>query len=131
CGALGALPMTGVIVRSATNVQAGSATRMATIFHGLLILLFAALLPWLVRMTPVACLAGILVYTGAKMVNLRQARSFAAFGKGWAFIYLATVAAIVATDLLIGVLIGFALSLLRLALQASRLQVRLDHDADG
>ncbi|MEI2430324.1 SulP family inorganic anion transporter [Lysobacter yananisis] len=131
CGALGALPMTGVIVRSATNVQAGSATRMATIFHGLLILLFAALLPWLVRMTPVACLAGILVYIGAKMINLRQARSFAAFGKGWALIYFATVAAIVATDLLVGVLIGFALSLLRLALQASRLQVRLVHDADG
>lgn len=132
CGALGALPMTGVIVRSATNVQAGSATRMATIFHGLLILLFAALLPWLVRMTPVACLAGILVYTGAKMANLReQARGFAAFGKGWVFIYFATVAAIVATDLLVGVLIGFALSLLRLALQASRLQVRLVHDVDG
>lgn len=131
CGLLGALPMTGVIVRSATNVQAGSATRMATIYHGLLILVFALLLPWLIRMTPVACLAGILVYTGAKMVNLQQVRGFAAFGKGWAFIYLATVVSIVATDLLVGVLIGFGLSLLRLALQASRLQVRLDHDTDG
>nr|BFE92614.1 hypothetical protein GCM10020185_31500 [Pseudomonas brassicacearum subsp. brassicacearum] len=32
CGLLGALPMTGVIVRSSANVQAGATTRMSTIF---------------------------------------------------------------------------------------------------
>ncbi|NEK71119.1 MAG: SulP family inorganic anion transporter, partial [Xanthomonas perforans] len=64
CGFLGALPMTGVIVRSAANVQAGAATRASTILHGSWLLVFAMLLPWLLRMTPVACLAGILVYTG-------------------------------------------------------------------
>jgi MFS superfamily sulfate permease-like transporter len=132
CGVLGALPMTGVIVRSAANVQAGSATRVATILHGGWILVFAMLLPWLLRMTPVACLAGILVYTGIKMVNLKQMRSLATYGRGTALIYLATTLAIVATDLLTGVLIGFALSLLRLALQSSRLKVGLDaYDESG
>ena len=132
CGVLGALPMTGVIVRSAANVQAGSATRVATILHGGWILVFAMLLPWLMRMTPIACLAGILVYTGIKMVNLKQMKGLAAYGRGTAVIYLATTFAIVATDLLTGVLIGFALSLLRLALQSSRLKVDLDsHDEPG
>nr|WP_225737629.1 SulP family inorganic anion transporter [Dyella acidiphila] len=132
CGLLGALPMTGVIVRSAANVQAGSATRMATILHGGWLLVFAMLLPWLMRMTPVACLAGILVYTGIKMVNIKQINSLAQYGRGTALIYLATTIAIVATDLLTGVLIGFALSLLRLALQSSRLKVGLDkHDQPG
>jgi MFS superfamily sulfate permease-like transporter len=132
CGVLGALPMTGVIVRSAANVQAGSATRMATILHGGWILVFAMLLPWLLRMTPVACLAGILVYTGIKMVNLKQIRALADYGRGTALIYLATTLAIVATDLLTGVLVGFALSLLRLALQSSRLKVDLDkHEEPG
>ncbi|GGA14065.1 SulP family inorganic anion transporter [Dyella caseinilytica] len=132
CGMLGALPMTGVIVRSAANVQAGSATRMATILHGGWLLVFAMLLPWLMRMTPIACLAGILVYTGIKMVNIRQINSLAAYGRGTALIYLVTTLAIVATDLLTGVLIGFAMSLLRLAVQSSRLQVDLGkHDEPG
>jgi MFS superfamily sulfate permease-like transporter len=127
CGLLGALPMTGVIVRSAANVQAGSATRMATILHGAWILVFALLLPWLMRMTPVACLAGILVFTGIKMVNFKQVKALAVYGKGTAWIYVATTVAIVATDLLAGVLVGFALSLFRLALHSSRLKVGLDH----
>ncbi|MDR3446242.1 MULTISPECIES: SulP family inorganic anion transporter [Dyella] len=127
CGLFGALPMTGVIVRSAANVQAGSATRMATIMHGGWLLVFASLLPWLMRMTPVACLAGILVFTGIKMVNFKQVKALAQYGKGTAWIYVATTAAIVATDLLAGVLIGFALSLFRLALHSSRLKVGLDH----
>lgn len=130
CGALGALPMTGVIVRSAANVQAGAATRMSTILHAGWLLVFAMLLPWLLRMAPVACLAGILVYTGVKMVNLRQVRTLAAYGRGTAAIYLATMLAIVATDLLTGVIVGFALSLLRLSLHSSRLKVNV-HEPEG
>ena len=62
CGLMGALPMTGVMVRSAANVQAGATSRMSTILHGTWILGFVLLLPWLLRMAPVAALAGILVY---------------------------------------------------------------------
>ena len=130
CGAFGALPMTGVIVRSAANVQAGSATRVAAILHGLWILVFAALLPWLLRMTPVACLAGILVYTGIKMVDPAQMKNLAKYGPGTVMIYIATTIAIVATDLLTGVLIGFGLSLLRLALQAAQLTMSMDPRCD-
>lgn len=74
CGFLGALPMTGVIVRSAANVQAGAATRTSTILHCSWLLVFVMLLPWLLRMTPVACLAGILVYTGVKMIKIEQVK---------------------------------------------------------
>ena len=132
CGFLGVLPMTGVIVRSAANVQAGSATRMAAIMHGGWLLVFAMLLPWLLRMTPVACLAGILVYTGLKMVNPGQVKDLAVYGKGTALVYLVTTIAIVATDLLAGVIIGFGLSLFRLALLSSKLKIGLhDHPEPG
>ncbi|RUL78276.1 SulP family inorganic anion transporter [Dyella choica] len=132
CGLLGPLPMTGVIVRSAANVQAGSATRMAAILHGGWLLVFAMLLPWLIRATPVACLAGILVFTGIKMVNLKQMKSLAQYGRGNFVVYAVTTLAIVATDLLTGVLVGFALSVLKLALQSSRLRMGLtDHQEPG
>src|SRR5690606_34438033 len=52
CGFAGALPMTGVIVRSSANVQAGGKTRLSTILHGIWILGFVALLPWLLREIP-------------------------------------------------------------------------------
>jgi len=131
CGLFGALPMTGVIVRSAANVQAGAASRMSTVLHGAWLLVFALLLPWLLRMTPVACLAGILVYTGIKMINPKQLKELAVYGRGTAAICVATALAIVATDLLAGVLIGFGLSLLRLALHSSRLRVGLEKHEEG
>jgi len=132
CGVLGALPMTGVIVRSAANVQAGSATRAAAMLHGAWLLVLAMLLPWLLNMTPVSCLAGILVFTGIKMVKFRQVKDLAAYGKGTALVYLTTMVAIVATDLLVGVIIGFGLSLFRLALLSSKLKADLlEHDEPG
>src|SRR5690606_17806817 len=40
CGALGVLPMTGVIVRSGANVEAGAVSRVSAILHGVWLLLF-------------------------------------------------------------------------------------------
>ena len=71
CGLLGALPMTGVIVRSSANVNAGARTRASAIFHGLWLLAFVLLLGSLLRQIPVASLAGVLVYTGVKLVDFK------------------------------------------------------------
>ncbi|MCE3544498.1 SulP family inorganic anion transporter, partial [Escherichia coli] len=64
CGIAGALPMTGVIVRSSANVQAGAKTRASTMLHGIWILGFVALLPFVLREIPMAALGAILVVTG-------------------------------------------------------------------
>ncbi len=42
CGLVGALPMTGVIVRSSTNVQAGAETKRSAILHGVWMLAFGS-----------------------------------------------------------------------------------------
>ena len=75
CGAAGALPMTGVIVRSSANVQAGAITRLSTILHGIWILGFVALLPWILREIPMASLAAVLVVTGWRLVHVGHVRS--------------------------------------------------------
>jgi MFS superfamily sulfate permease-like transporter len=129
CGLLGALPMTGVIVRSSANVQAGARTRLSTVLHGAWLLLFIAMLPGILRLTPVAALAGVLVYTGFKLVDARQIRQLSGYGWGSVAIYFATMLTIVASDLLTGVLVGFGASLLRLAWNASRLHTELRQDA--
>jgi len=46
CGLVGALPMTGVIVRSSANVSSGAKSRLATILHGSWLLLFVVASPF-------------------------------------------------------------------------------------
>lgn len=125
CGLLGALPMTGVIVRSAANVQAGGTTRASAIMHGMWLLFFVGLLGFVLRSIPVASLAAVLVYTGYKLVNLKQIKELAKYGWGEVFIYFATMISIVATDLLTGVIVGVALSAVKLLLTFARLKTEL------
>ncbi|WP_421682901.1 SulP family inorganic anion transporter [Stutzerimonas urumqiensis] len=123
CGILGALPMTGVIVRSSANVQAGARSRFSAIFHGAWLLGFVLLLPGVLQSIPIASLAGVLVFTGCKLVDLKALRGLRRYGRMPVAIYLITTLMIVATDLLTGVLTGFALTLVKLAWGASRLKI--------
>ena len=125
CGLLGALPITGVIVRTAANIQAGGRTRASTMLHGLWLLAFAVLFPQLLRLIPIASLAAILVFTGWKLMNPKALRALWEYGKGEAAIYAATLATIVVCDLLTGILVGLALALVKLLYTFSHLGVRL------
>lgn len=128
CGGVGALPMTGVIVRSSANVQAGATSRNSAILHGVWLLSTVAIFPWLLNHIPTAALAAILVYTGYKLVNIAKIRKIAGYGKAELGIYFATLIGIVATDLLTGVVIGFALSIVKIAYTFSHLKVRQEFD---
>ncbi len=110
-GLLGGIPMTGVIVRSSANVQAGATTRLSTILHGIMILAFVALLPGFLRLVPTAALAGVLVVTGWRLIGVHHLLDLLRnHGRMPAAIWVATFAGVVTTDLLTGVLAGLALS---------------------
>lgn len=127
CGLAGALPMTGVIVRSSANVQAGAITRMSAVLHGAWLLGFAALLPWLLREIPMAALGGVLVVTGWKLVSVSHVRHlFHHYGLLPAAIWAVTFVLVIATDLLTGVLVGLALSVLELLPNFRRLRLKVD-----
>ena len=132
CGFLGVLPMTGVIVRSSANVQAGAVTRASAIMHGVWLLLFASVLPFTLLYVPVSVLAAVLVYTGYKLAYPKIVPSLLKFGKSEVFIYFVTILVIVLTNLLTGVLVGLGLSLLKLLYVFSHLEVRKEENvAEG
>ena len=131
CGLLGALPMTGVIVRSSANVNAGGATRWSAFMHGAWLLLFVVFLASFLRLVPTAALAAILVFTGFKLVNFRVIKELRKYGWSEVAVYAATVAMIVATDLLTGVIVGIALAAGKLLLVFSRLKAELDVDSNA
>jgi MFS superfamily sulfate permease-like transporter len=127
CGLAGALPMTGVIVRSSANVQAGAKTRWSTIMHGAWILGFVALLPGLLREIPMAALGGILVVTGWRLVSLSHVRHlFANYGLLPAAIWATTFILVVTTDLLTGVLVGLGLSVVELIQHRKTLRLKVE-----
>ncbi|MBI4909652.1 MAG: SulP family inorganic anion transporter [Acidobacteria bacterium] len=124
-GLAGGLPMTGVIVRSATNVAAGAQTRLSAMMHGLWLLLLVAAVPFLLRLVPTASLAAVLVYTGYKLVNPENVKRLLRYGGAPVFIYAATLVMIVATDLLTGILVGLACSLLKVVYGLTHMEVRV------
>ncbi|MEK6644244.1 MAG: SulP family inorganic anion transporter [Planctomycetota bacterium] len=126
CGLLGALPMTSVIVRSSANVQAGAKTRASSIMHGVWLLVFAAALPFVLRLIPTAGLAAILVFTGIKLMNVKAIKDLAQYGRGEVMIYTATVVMIVVSNLLTGVLVGVGLSIAKLLYTFSHLNINVD-----
>jgi MFS superfamily sulfate permease-like transporter len=131
CGLVGALPMTGVIVRSAANVQAGARTRKSAMLHGLWLLVFVCLLTPVLRTIPVAGLAAVLVYTGYKLVDIRHIVELRKFGWSEVGIYLATLFTIVATDLLTGVVVGIGLSAAKLLYTFAHLQTEITAEVHG
>jgi MFS superfamily sulfate permease-like transporter len=128
CGLLCVLPMTGVIVRSAANVQAGAKSRMAAVYHGVWLLVFVSFLPSILRLIPTASLGAVLVYTGYKLMNVNAVRELRAYGRSELWIYLSTMAAIVSTNLLIGVLVGVGFAVAKLLYQTQTLETEYSHD---
>lgn len=126
CGFLGVLPMTGVIVRSATNVAAGARTRLSAVLHGLWLLVLVAAVPWLLRMVPTASLAAVLVFTGYKLVNIDNIKRLLRYGGAPVLIYAATLIGIVATDLLTGILVGLGLSILKVIYARTTFVIRME-----
>lgn len=131
CGLLTVLPMTGVIVRSAANVQGGGRTRAATMLHGGWLLLFVFFLPFVLRLIPTASLGAVLVFTGYKLINLQAVKELAQQGRDEVAIYAATLATVVATNLLTGVLVGVALAIAKLLYTTQNLDTHLAHDHDN
>lgn len=126
CGFLGALPMTGVIVRSSANVKAGGETRQSAIFHGLWLGAFVLLMPSVLSFIPTASLAAILVYIGYKLVDVQAIKKLNDYSRWEVVIYAVTVTMIVSTDLLTGVITGVGLALMRTILALAHLDIQVE-----
>ena len=132
CGIAGALPMTGVIVRSSANVQAGAKTRWSAVMHGLWLLAFVVAVPFVLEKVPVASLAGILVFTGVKLVDWKSAKAlYLKYGKMPLVIFVATIVGIVGFDLLTGVIFGILLSFGKLVHTASQIDIWVEKSKDS
>ncbi|MBA0884083.1 SulP family inorganic anion transporter [Flavobacterium undicola] len=109
---LGGLPMTSVVVRSSANSNAGAKSKMSTIIHGVLLLLSVLIIPVVLNKIPLATLATILILVGYKLAKPSTIKHFWEKGKYQFVPFIATMIAVVATDLLKGVMLGIVISVI-------------------
>jgi MFS superfamily sulfate permease-like transporter len=110
--AVGALPMISEIVRSKANIDNGARTRISNLCHGLFLLAFVLLAPNLIHRIPLAALAAMLVYTGFRLASPREFVRTYKVGSEQFVVFVGTIVATLATDLLIGIACGIALKVL-------------------
>lgn len=127
-GLLGGLPITGVIVRSATNVAAGAKTRVSAFLHGVWMLLFLTLLASVLGLVPLTVLAGLLVFVGVKLVNVQHIQELRR--RGELSVYVVTVAGVVGINLLAGIALGLALAIGRLLWRLGKVNVQVRQAGD-
>jgi MFS superfamily sulfate permease-like transporter len=109
---VGGLPMTSVVVRSSANNNAGAKSKMSAIIHGVLLLISVLTIPVILNRIPLATLATILILVGYKLAKPTTFKHFWKKGKYQFIPFIATLVAVVTTDLLKGVLLGILISII-------------------
>ncbi len=108
----GGMPATGAIARTAVNVNAGAKTRAATVIHSLVLLVFIFALSGIVSQIPLAVLAGVLL--GASWRIASPSSVLENLRTTWPnrVAFAVTAAAVLAIDLIWGIVIGVLVHLL-------------------
>ncbi len=116
-GLLGGLPLTQVIVRSSINIQSGAKTRLSGFVSGTLLLVTVLLIPEWLNKIPLASLASILLVVSYKLTRPKVIKKMYFTGMYHFIPFCATIAGLIFTNLLVGILIGMATALLSIVLE--------------
>ncbi|MBN8866958.1 MAG: SulP family inorganic anion transporter [Solirubrobacterales bacterium] len=127
----GGIPATAAIARTAVNVRAGAGSKLAALSHSVILLAIILVAAPLVAEIPLAALAGVLLATTIRMIEVGSLRAMARATRRDAVVLLLTFALTVVFDLVTAVVAGLALAIvlaLRAVARSARLeQVELDH----
>jgi SulP family sulfate permease len=106
----GGVAATGAIARTAVNVRTGAASRLASLVHAavLAVIVFAA--APLVAHIPRAALAGVLIATAVRMVEVGSIRALARASRGETGILVLTAAVTLASTLVNAVVVGMVVA---------------------
>ena len=109
-GFIGGLPITAVIVRTSANVASGGRTKVATITHGAIMLLCVISIPFILNKIPLAALSAVLFVVGYKLTSISLYKSMYKQGRRQFIPFIATIIAVLFTDLITGIIIGGIIS---------------------
>jgi len=119
----GGIPVTGVIARTAVNINAGARTRLAAIVHSVVMLCLVLSFAHLAEQIPLSALAGVLILTGFRLIEWDEVREIWRGSRTEGWIVLTTTVASVLIDLTAGVLTGLVLTCVLFVHKMSSLSV--------
>lgn len=108
--AVGGLPATGAIARTATNIRSGARSPVAGMLHAVFLLLFMLLLAPAMKLVPMAALAAILVVVALNMAEAHRFRLILRTSHGDRAVLLATFGLTVLVDLTVAIEVGMVLA---------------------
>jgi SulP family sulfate permease len=108
--AVGGLPATGAIARTATNIRSGARSPLAGMLHAVFLLLFMLVLAPLAKFVPLAALAAILVVVALNMAELHRFRTLLGAANGDRAVLVLTFGLTVLVDLTLAIEVGMVLA---------------------
>ena len=117
---VGGLPATGAIARTATNVRSGARTPVAGMIHALTLLAIILFAAPLVKNTPLAALAAILMMVAYNMGDWEEIPEILKLSAADIAVWLVTLTLTVVTDLTFAVEFGMVLAALTFIRKVSR-----------
>ncbi|MEU7824776.1 SulP family inorganic anion transporter [Catellatospora sp. NPDC049133] len=126
----GGVPATAAIARTAVNVRSGAGSRLAALTHAVVLAAMMLAAAPLVAYIPLAALAGVLLATAIRMIEVGSLLALARSTRSDAVLMVLTAAATLALDLVaavgIGLVLAAFLAVRKIARAATLEQVPLD-----
>ncbi|MEI6405020.1 MAG: SulP family inorganic anion transporter [Actinomycetes bacterium] len=116
----GGVPATAAIARTAVNVKAGATSRIAAITHSLILLVCVLAAAGLVSHIPLASLAGVLLATAARMIDVPRLKEFVTRTTHHGITITLTALATLFLDLVEAVALGLVVAAMLSFLQSPR-----------
>jgi len=95
-------------IKSTTNIEAGGRTLWANFYNAVFLLIFLFVMTDILAWVPLASIAAILIYVGWKLCQYKVFTKTYSIGRDQLIVFLIPMFSILATDLLVGILIGIA-----------------------
>lgn len=116
----GGVPATAAIARTAVNVRSGAKSRLASVSHSVILLVFVMVAAPAVGIIPLAALGGVLLAVTIQMVQVGAIRSILRSTRSDAVVLLLTFGVTVAIDLVTAVVVGLIVAALLALRSVSR-----------
>lgn len=124
----GGVPATAALARTAVNVRAGATSRVASVSHGIFLLIFVLLLSEWISLIPLAALGGVLIATAYHMVRIEELVTTARTSRLDGFVLVTTLIATVMLDLISALAIGLVLYLSLRKTKLSERKIPIDSE---